>query len=251
MSNQAAAQNSGIECPVCGGSGWELYLSNVEGYDTSLEFARRCTRCSGARRLQDRTGVPPQFHDADLSKFKFDAYSRNMEKLEKLARNFFNKFQEWGKVGKGLYIWSKTPGSGKTFLSCCLGKSIMMKYDLCMRFITIPDYLAAVGASYKREQGAADESQMYRECDLLVFDDMGAQKNGDWQEQEVFHIVNERLNAGKVTIYTANMPPEELNVNDRTIDRLMKSCVVIQMPEESVRRKKAKAEQEDFLARML
>ena len=251
MSNQAAAQNFGIECPVCGGSGWELYLSDVGGYDTPLEFARRCTKCSGDRRSHDRTGVPSQFYEADLSKFRFDLYNRNMEKLEKLARNFFNKFREWKKAGKGLYIWSKTPGSGKTFLSCCLGKSIMMKYDLRMRFITIPDYLAAVGASYKREQGAADESQIYRECDLLVFDDMGVQKSGDWQEQEIFCIVNERLNAGKVTIYTANMPPEELNVSERTIDRLMKSCVVIQMPEESIRRKQAKAEQEDFLARML
>lgn len=251
MSNQAAAQNSGIECPVCGGSGWELYLSNIEGYNAPLEFAKPCPECRGERRSHDRTGVPPQFYEADLSKFRFDLYSRNMEKLEKLAKNFFNKFREWEKAGKGLYIWSKTPGSGKTFLSCCLGKSIMMKYDLRMRFITITDYLAAVGASYKREQGAADESQIYLECNLLVFDDMGTQKSGEWQEQEIFHIVNERLNAGKVTIYTANMPPEELNVSDRTIDRLMKSCVVIQMPEESIRRKQAKAEQEDFLARML
>lgn len=251
MSNQAAAQNSGSECPVCGGSGWELNLSDVEGYDKPLEFARRCTRCSGVRRLQDKTNVPPQFYEADLSKFRFDIYSRNMGKMDKLARNFFNKFREWEKAGKGLYIWSKTPGSGKTFLSCCLGKSIMMRYDLHMRFVTVPDYLAAVGVSYKREQGAEDESQVFRKCDLLILDDVGTQKSGDWQEQELFRIINERLNAGNVTIYTANMPPEDLNVSERTIDRIMKSSVVIQMPEESIRRKRAKEEQEDFLTRML
>lgn len=251
MNNQAAVSNSGIDCPVCGGTGWETYTENVDDYSAPLEFARRCAKCNAARRSQDRTNVPPQFYEADLSKFRFDLYSRNMDKLEKLVRNFFNKFREWEKFGKGLYIWSETPGSGKTFLSCAIGRSIMTKYDLRMRFVTVPDYLAIVGASYKRERGAEDESQVFRECDLLIFDDMGAQKSGEWQEQEMFRIVNERLNAGKVTIYTANMPPEDLNVNERTIDRIMKTSVVIQMPEESVRRKRAREEQEDFLKRML
>lgn len=251
MSSQAAVQNSGIDCPVCSGTGWELYMANVEGYDMPLKFAKRCKHCYGVRQSQDKTNVPPQFYEADLGKFRFDSYDKNVDKLEKLVKNFFSKFQEWEKNGKGLYVWSKTPGSGKTFLSCALGKSIMMKYDIRMRFITAPDYLAAVGASYKREQWAEDESQIFRECDLLIFDDLGAQKSGEWQEQETFRIVNERLNAGKVTIYTANMPPEDLNINERTIDRIMKTSVVIQMPEEDVRRKKAREEQEDFLRRML
>lgn len=253
MSNQAAVSSSGIKCPVCGGSGIELYKALVTEYDkdTPVWFGRPCVKCKGQRRTKDITGVPSQFYEADLSKFRFDLYSRNVEKLEKLVRIFFGKFRDWEKAGKGLFIWSQTPGSGKTFLSCCLGKSIMVRYDLRMRFVAVPDYLAAVGASYKRELGTVDESQIYRECDLLVFDDIGAQKAGDWQGQELFRIVNERLNAGKVTIYTANMPPEKLNVNERTIDRIMKSSVVIQMPEESIRRKQAKEEQDYFISRML
>lgn len=251
MNNSLVVSGSGTECPVCYGTGWELYVTDVDGYGSQIKFARRCGRCSGTRRLQDKTNVPPQFYEADLSKFRFDSYSKNMDKLENLAKNFFNKFREWEKFGKGLYIWSKTAGSGKTYLSCSIGKSVMMKYDLRMRFTPVPDYLALVGASYKREQGAEDESQIFRECDLLIFDDMGAQKSGEWQEQEIFRIVNERLNAGKVTIYTSNMPPEDLNVNERVIDRIMKTSVVIQMPEESIRRKRAREEQEDFLNRML
>ena len=251
MSNQVAASGSGSSCPVCGGSGWELYAASVEGYGTPLEFARPCSKCQAERYSRSRTGVPPQFQDADLSKFKFNIYSRNMEKLEKLARNFFSRFREWESAGKGLYLWSRTPGSGKTFLSCCLGKSIMMRYNLRMRFVTVPNYLAAVTASYKRESGTIDESQIYRDCALLVFDDMGTQKSGEWQDQEIFRIVNDRFNAGKVTLYTANMPPEDLNVNARLIDRIAKSSIVIQLPEESIRQKQATAEQEDFLSRML
>lgn len=249
--NQEAALNSDV-CPVCGGTGYELYRQRVDGYEMPLEFAKPCTRCKAQRRMQDLTGVPPQFRDADLSKFGFDSYSRNMGKLRKIAEDFLKNYRErWEKTGKGIYLWSKTPGSGKTFLSCCIGKSVMIKYDLRMRFLTVPDYLAKVGNSYKRERGECDESAVYRECDLLIFDDIGAQKSGEWQQQEVFRIINERLNAGKIIIFTSNMCPEDLNLDDRTIDRIMKKSVVLQMPEESIRRREAKEEQDDFLKDIL
>lgn len=63
------------------------------------------------RRLQDMTGVPPQFRDADLSKFGFDSYSHDMGNLRKITENFLRNYRErWEKSGKGLYLWSKTPG---------------------------------------------------------------------------------------------------------------------------------------------
>ena len=127
----------------------------------------------------------------------------------------------------------------------------MIRHDLRMRFITVPDYLAKVGEGYKRQQGGCDESAVYRECDLLILDDIGAQKTGEWQAQEMFRIINGRLNAGKVTIFTSNMCPEDLNLDNRTIDRIMKKSVVLQMPEESIRSKRAKEEQESFLKDIL
>lgn len=251
MRNQAAVSGSGNECPVCHGTGWELFTRTVEGYDQNHEFARPCQHCSGQRRAQDKTCVPAQFYEADIFKFNFDSYAKNMDRLKKLIWNFFEKYPEWEAAGKGLYLWSKTPGSGKTFLSCCVGRSTMMKHDLKMRFVTAPDYLAAVGESYKRQQGTEDLSEKYRTCDLLIFDDLGAQRAGDWQEQEIFRIVNERLGERKITIFTSNMPPEQLNVGSRTIDRIRKVSVVVQMPEESIRLKKAQSEQEQFLKKML
>lgn len=127
----------------------------------------------------------------------------------------------------------------------------MIKHDLRMRFITVPDYLVKVGESYKRQQGEYDESAVYRECDLLIFDDIGSQKSGEWQQQEIFRIINERLNTRKTIIFTSNMCPEDLNLNDRIIDRIMKNSVVLQMPEEAIRRKEAKEEQDSFLRDIL
>ena len=247
--NQNQVSNSGNDCPVCHGMGWELQKRTVFDYGEAMElnYAIPCTKCSGTHRMYDRTGVPDEYHDADIGKFKFDSYSVDMSKIKKLAVSLFQQFPKWQESGKGLYLWSKTPGSGKTFLACCIAKSVMIKYDIQMRFITAPDYIAAVGDSYKRERGEMDQSEVYRECAVLVLDDIGAQADKEWQRQEMFRLINLRMSNGLVTIFTSNMPIEQLNVDDRTKDRIIKTSISLQMPEESIRRKKAVTEQDEYL----
>lgn len=241
------------ECPVCHGTGWEIYKATVFDYGDpeEMDFARPCTNCTGARRLKDKTGVPDDYYSADLTKFDFRAYSTDISKIQQVCQSMMKDFDEWNRLGKGLYIWSKTPGSGKTYLACCLAKSLMMAHDLQMRFITAPDYISLVGDSYKRDRGEEDKSQIYRTCKLLVLDDIGSQIDKEWQRQELFRLTNYRVEHGGLTIYTSNLATSSLNVDDRTKDRIIKSSIIIQMPEESIRRKRATEEQDKFLQSIL
>ena len=120
----------------------------------------------------------------------------------------------------------------------------MIKYDLQMRFITASDYIDMVGEKIKRARGEEDQTKVFHECDVLVLDDIGAQSGGEWQRQEIFRLV-------KITIYTSNMSTDSLNVDSRTRDRIVKASVELQMPEESLRRKKAEMEQQQFLREVL
>ena len=246
-----ARQLDSGKCPVCQGTGWEMFTEKVEGYTEPIEFTRVCPKCKGSRRMSDKTGVPPEYCNADVSKFRFDTYKTSMEQTRKVFKNFIENFEKWQAWGKGLYLWSNTPGSGKTFLSCCLARSLMVKYDLQMRFITAPAYIDTVGESIKRARGEEDRSKVYKDCDVLVLDDIGAQAGGKWQEQELFNLVNKRMEHGKITIYTSNMDANALNVDARTRDRIIKTSIVLQMPEENLRKKKAAAEQQSFLQMIL
>lgn len=242
----AAALDSGNRCPECDGTGYIL-SKDEEG----RLFSEECPACKEKKRSSNPTGIPAKYHDTDLSSFPFDSYSTDITKTKKAVVRYFEKYLMCEKQSKGLYLWSKTPGSGKTFLSCCLARSIMIKCDLQMKFVTVPDYLAMVGESYNRQQGIEDLSEIYRTCTLLVLDDIGSQRNGEWQEQELFRLINERQNTGKVTIYTSNYAPDQLKLSNRVIDRIIKSALVVQMPEESIRRKNAQKEQEQFLKELL
>ena len=59
------------------------------------------------------------------------------------------------------------------------------------------------------------------------------------------------MKVGNITIYTSNMNTDNLNVDTRTRDRIVKTCVELQMPEEGIRKKKAAGEQRQFLASVM
>ena len=107
------------------------------------------------------------------------------------------------------------------------------------------------GTGLYRHGRREDQTKVFHECDVLVLDDIGAQSGGEWQRQEIFRLVNDRMETGKITIYTSNMSTDSLNVDSRTRDRIVKASVELQMPEESLRRKKAEMEQQQFLREVL
>lgn len=257
---------SNTVCPTCKGNGWILYKPDSRLFydiygDTEIEpneYAKPCPDCHGGKNQRyrdanekDLTGVPEAFRFADISKFKYDVYAADTRMLKRIVKSFVEDYEKWENEGRGLYIWSAMPGSGKTFLASCLGKSIMVSKDRKFRFISTPDYLALVGESYKRERGEADPSEVYRTCELLVLDDIGAQMSKEWQQQELFRLIDMRMKAQKITIYTSNHPTQSLNVDDRIKSRISAMSVMIQMPEESVREKQAADNRKDFLDRVL
>lgn len=232
-------------CPICGGSGWEMFSAPAEIYNGKMaQFAKKCSKCGG-KNDEDSSGIP--FAECDITRFNFGVYSVNLDNIKKIAASLVDNFEKWQNSGKGIYLWSKTAGSGKTFFVSCIARSLMLKYGLQVKFTTCPDYLSAVGDSYKRERGERDKSEIFRSCQLLILDDIGSQIGKDWQQQECFRLVNKRLSEGLVTFYTSNMAPENLNLDDRTINRIIKSSITIQMPEESIRLQKARDEQDRFL----
>lgn len=250
--------DSRYKCKYCRDTGWELYepderLFAKMGPDyIANSYARRCKKCqANAQAMLDHTEVPDQFRYADIGKFNFERYQKNTAALKELSHAMVNQFEEWQKESKGLYLWSKTPGSGKTFLACCIGKSAMIRTQQRMKFITAIDYLNAVSKSMKRDAGEADPSKIYRECEILIFDDIGSQQSKEWHQQEIFRLINERTAHQKVTIFTSNYPLEDLNVDDRIKSRILKSTIVIEMPEESIRDQEAIEDQRRFLQKIL
>ena len=245
-------------CPRCKGTGWIQYESDegteeIYGNLVMLSYAKKCDCNNNEMINPDRTELPQNYRDCKIDQFDFDAYSADTEDFKTVAMSFFNNYKEWKAASKGLYLWSKTPGSGKTFLSACLAKSVMYRTQKLVKYITPVNYIDKVAQGYK-DRNLVDPSLIYRTCELLILDDLGAQmdiKNKDWYAQELFRLIDTRSSNGLCTIFTSNMNIEHLNVDDRLKSRIMKSSIIVHMPEESIRNKLANEEQSNFINHVL
>ena len=249
-------------CPKCKGRGYITYLESSKNHkdvygdrEFDLEYVRKCDACNGFKATaEDLTNVPDEYREACLPKFNWDIYGIDLNGRKRIAESFFKDFKKWADKSNGLYIYSKTAGSGKTFLACCLGKSVMMKYNLRFKFITAPDYFDKVSEGYalqKQGVGGSSPADIYKECELLVFDDIGAQMDKAWQSQELFKLINERVNRGLVTIYTSNVQLTKLNIDERIKSRILGTTIEFPMPEVPIREIKQRSNQNDFLNKVL
>ncbi len=80
--------------------------------------------------------------------------------------------------------------------------------------------------------------------DLLILDDLGAERTSEFAMQNVFNVVNRRWESGKPLIVTTNKTVDELKgVEDLTLkrinDRILAMCTPIYVGGSSKRRVKA------------
>ena len=81
--------------------------------------------------------------------------------------------------------------------------------------------------------------------DLLILDDLGAERNTSFGKERVFDVINRRRLTGKPMIITTNIPivtmQKAASLDERRIyDRILEVCVPIRFDGENFRRGNAK-----------
>lgn len=252
-------------CPTCKGTGWRLYEEEPEEYEgISIVYAESCPTCKGghAERVEvtkKTSNIPVVFYNKNYSSFNWNIYKDStgniidMTKKRILVENFLKNFSEWNKKGLGLYIHSKTKGSGKTFLASCLCNELMELYAIKTRFVSATNLLeiAQSGDKNSFDEYKRDPIKLLCNCKLLVIDDIGQKKTGyDWMNEVLFRIVDDRMTQKLVTIYTSNLRLEELSIDDRITERINKTAYAVGLPEYNVRSKESYNEKLSFLREM-
>jgi DNA replication protein DnaC len=86
------------------------------------------------------------------------------------------------------------------------------------------------------------------ECDLLILDDIGAEKVTDWGEETLFNIIDDRDRKEFPIFYTSILQPKELldKLGKRSYDRMIETRVMIENKAMSYRRAIAKERMKRF-----
>lgn len=145
----------------------------------------------------------------------------------------------------GLYLTGKA-GTGKTHLAVALLKheamtppEIMFNADsghftLALhskpRFISVPDLLMSIRTSFKPDSTVREHDVIlpYLTSDMIVMDDLGAEKTSDWSIQTLYTVFDQRYREMKKTIITSNLSLDEIasRIGDRIASRIAGMCRV-------------------------
>lgn len=189
--------------------------------------------------------IPFEYLNVRTKDFNWSLYSsKNLETEKNMLNNYLLGFEQMKDKGMGLYIYSKTKGSGKTMLSCCILNELANRHGCNIKFVNVLDLLEITKRSYG---GDREEFDRIRNATVLCLDDIGAQINKEWVETVLYQLINERYTNHRVTLYTSNIPPDGLKIDERIIDRIEATTYTIALPEVNIRRMKSSKEKDQLL----
>lgn len=190
------------------------------------------------------------FPDAEMANWTFANDDGADAKISSIAHKYVDNFVEMKKRGKGLLLYG-TVGSGKTYIAACIANELINRGRPCLvtNFARITNTL----------QGMFEGKQRYLDdlnrLDLLVIDDLSAERDTSFMNEMVFNVIDARYRSGKPLIVTSNLTSEELmrpnNIDKQRIySRVLEMCFPVEVKGVDRRKKKLRDDSAD-MARLL
>lgn len=240
-------------CPLCKGIEWL--------FDREKNLAMPC-KCQEQARMNRRLKIgnlPPLLREANLENFKVEYYqSRESKPLILLALQEINIWleepEQFFNKGIGLYLYSDIKGSGKTRMAASIANYLMLEKQISVKFATTLQIINEIKNTWSEDSGS--ESRLLdalATVKVLIIDDLGVEMNGSkkaWVEDKFYHIINERSLKQLPTIYTSNLPMEQLPYQDRITSRIDGMSIRVAFPEESIRKTKSNEYQAQMIEQL-
>jgi len=126
-----------------------------------------------------------------------------------------------GRSYNPLFIYGAS-GLGKTHLLHAIGNWVVENYpNHRVLYVTTETFLNDFVDSIRVKNPLAFKKH-YRECDVLLIDDVQFMQNKEGLQEELFHTYNTLHGAGKQIVLTSDRPPKSIEtLEDRLSSRLM------------------------------
>jgi DNA replication protein DnaC len=166
--------------------------------------------------------------------------------IEKYTATFERQFEADGARIKSLYLWSESPGTGKTTTAIAVLNEWLIAHYLGSlkrnrQAAQVPAYFLDTNAfqtDYNLATMTNDEAGMEsiratikraQTAPFAVLDDIGVRSASEAFRSYVHAIVNYRTANGLPTVFTSNLPIEEMAVvfDARLYDRMRDMCAVL------------------------
>lgn len=210
--------------------GRDLEIKIIFDEELAKTFSKKAAKLKSSPAQSEETPNRPnydsltQMQSSNLNlKYKFENFvvgSNN--KLAYVAAQ--TVAQKPGEKYNPLYIYGG-PGLGKTHVMQAIGHYIIKnRSDLKVLFITaeefVNDVVNALARGDEKTKKMNKFRKKYRECDVLLIDDIQLIAGKTRTEEEVFNTFNTLHGSGKQIVITSDRTPKEIpSLSDRLVSR--------------------------------
>ena len=237
-------------CPKCNNTGLIMKLYNEQYQEDKngvheYYFPCECVKTDQSTLIKNNkkySSVPEKFKNATFDDFNSQIYTNlnhreRAEYCKQMSKKFCDNIEKVVQKGKGLYIYSKSRGSGKSMLASIICNTLNTK-GYRTKFASASDIVSEISESWNsKEISERSVIERYTSPQILILDDIGV-RNGDWVDERFFMVIDARYRENKTTIFTSNYEVQGLPFKDlRIIDRIsdIEKFLTLWMPDESVR----------------
>lgn len=184
-------------------------------------------------RNKENSRIPVMFADASCD--RIDDYKKRM-----YAQKYTERF---GIIKNNGFLLYGDVGTGKSYFAVCIANDLLNK-GVSVRWLTSMQIVEMSGFVGKSEYDSYLESIAYP--DLLIIDDLGAERGTDYALERVHELVDYRISSCKPVIVTTNFELSDMKETTdlrrkRTFDRIFQCCLPLAFRGVSYRQKQAKA----------
>lgn len=223
-------ENRDLPCPLCDGKG--VYTLDVPLTDPRFGRFQRCPNhpVEDDREMHQRLrrfGNLDGYRDKTFENFRVShlggSYTPNNVTSLYNAKSVAEGYAE---NPIGWIVYEGPYGSGKTHLAVAIANTRLELYGEQVVFITAPDLLDLLRATFGPESEASYDAyfERIRNVSLLVLDDLGVENPSGWAKEKLFQLLNFRHVNRLPTVVTTNTPFDDLD--PRISSRMMQGEIV-------------------------
>lgn len=226
------------DCPDCRNTGW---LDPEPAGEDTVRPQRKC-HCLVQEEIDDlyrASGLAGMLREQTFERFDLTVYPPEdrgyMEKLRDFCRDYAADVAH-GRPQQSLVLVGEV-GRGKTFLSAAIA-NVALAWKRTVVYFTFSEFLDLVRLNKFEEEGEYRQGvQRLLDADLIILDDLGAEKVTEFVGQELFNIINHRMNRKLPMVVSTNLKPDEIGdaYGERIASRLLNGFELMPLRGKDVR----------------
>lgn len=231
-----------LVCSKCGEDKEILKPVKSGDHEMSLIFGRECRCMREAREKREQEEKERRAREVIIKLHKYSMMDQRLagatfeatevteenRRVVDLAKRYAEKFDKMEEVNQGLLFWGK-PGTGKSHLAACIANALMDRGVS----VVMTSCIRLMDELFHSETAEEDILRRLNMAQLLILDDLGAERGTQYAMEKVYNIIDARYRACKPLIVTTNLSKMEMQKENETskgrvYSRVMEICYPVQ-----------------------